>query len=259
MNKKKNIFGNYRDLSVLSLAAILILLCGLTYGGVLDKIFLPKPTAVIQAIISMYHDGTLFQNIVSSMRRVLVGWGWSAVAALPIGLAMVMSKKFSAIIQPVIEFVRYLPIVALVPLTVLYLGLGETEKYTIIFIGTFFQLVLMVGDTISSVDKNLINAAKTLGAKKWQTYVWVIFPACLPGLLDAFRVTIGWAWTYLVAAEMVASDSGLGYLIIKSQRFLATDVIFAGLILIGAIGLLTDMFFRLLTRIIVPWHERLGD
>ena len=119
MNKKKNIFGNYRYLSVLSLAAILILWCGLTYGGVLDKIFLPKPTAVIQAIISMYHDGTLFQNIVSSMRRVLVGWGWSAVAALPIGLAMVMSKKFSAIIQPVIEFVRYLPIVALVPLTVL--------------------------------------------------------------------------------------------------------------------------------------------
>lgn len=139
MNKKKNIFGNYRYLSVLSLAAILILWCGLTYGGVLDKIFLPKPTAVIQAIISMYHDGTLFQNIVSSMRRVLVGWGWSAVAALPIGLAMVMSKKFSAIIQPVIEFVRYLPIVALVPLTVLYLGLGETEKYTIIFIGTFFS------------------------------------------------------------------------------------------------------------------------
>ena len=117
----------------------------------------------------------------------------------------------------------------------------------------------LVGDTVSSVDRNLINAARTLGANKWQVYRWVIFPASLPGLMDSFRVTIGWAWTYLVVAEMVAADSGLGYVIIKSQRFLATDVIFAGLILIGLIGLLTDMFFRILTKVIVPWHERLGD
>ena len=117
----------------------------------------------------------------------------------------------------------------------------------------------MVGDTVSSVDRNLINAARTLGASRWQVYLWVIFPASLPGLMDSFRVTIGWAWTYLVVAEMVAADSGLGYVIIKSQRFLATDVIFAGLILIGLIGLLTDMFFRILTKVIVPWHERLGD
>lgn len=249
----------YVWLSFVSLGVIVILWCVLTYGGFLDKIFLPKPTEVVKAIIAMYQDGSLASNIFSSVRRVLVGWAWSAVAALPIGMAMVISKKFSAVVQPVIEFIRYLPIVALVPLTLLYLGIGETQKYTIIFIGTFFQLVLMVGDTVSSVDRNLINAARTLGASKWQVYRWVIFPASLPGLMDSFRVTVGWAWTYLVVAEMVAADSGLGYVIIKSQRFLATDVIFAGLILIGLIGLLTDMFFRILTKVIVPWHERLGD
>ena len=172
---------------------------------------------------------------------------------------MANSRKVSAFVQPIIEFARYLPVVALVPLTLLYLGIDETQKYTIIFLGTFFQLVLMVCDTVSSVDKNIINAASTLGANRWQVYKEVIFPASLPGLMDDFRLTIGWAWTYLVVAEMIAASNGLGYIILKSQRYLATDTIFAGLILIGLIGLLTDFLFRLLSRIVAPWQERLTD
>ena len=156
----------------------------------------------------------------------------------------------------IIGFARYLPVVALVPLTLLYLGIDETQKYTIIFLGTFFQLVLMVCDTVSGVDRNMINAVKTLGARKWQIYKEVIFPAALPGLMDDFRLTIGWAWTYLVVAEMVAASNGLGYMILKSQRYLATDTIFAGLILIGLIGLITDWIFRILTRIVAPWRGK---
>jgi len=117
----------------------------------------------------------------------------------------------------------------------------------------------MICDTVSAVDKNMLHAAQTLGASKFQTYLEVIFPASLPGLMDDFRLTIGWAWTYLVVAEMVAASSGLGYIILKSQRFLATDMIFSGLIMIGIIGLITDFALRLLTKIIVPWHERLSD
>jgi len=105
----------------------------------------------------------------------------------------------------------------------------------------------------------MINAAKTLGATRLQVYKEVIFPASLPGLMDDFRMTIGWAWTYLVVAEMVAASAGLGYIILKSQRFLATDIIFAGLIMIGLIGLVTDFLLRALTKLVVPWHERLGD
>jgi len=246
-------------LSFASFAVIIGVWCLLTYGGVLNKIFLPTPTAVGQAILDMYKDGTLGSHIGASTYRILVGWVLSAVAAVPIGMLMANSKKFSAIIQPVIEFARYLPVVALVPLTLLYCGIGEYQKFVIIFLGTFFQLVLMVNDTVSSVDKNLLNAAKTLGASKWQSYVLVLYPASLPGFMDSFRVTMGWAWTYLVVAEMIAANSGLGYVILKSQRFLATDKIFAGLILIGLIGLLTDWLFKLLTQLVVPWHERLGD
>ena len=117
----------------------------------------------------------------------------------------------------------------------------------------------MVCDTVSSVDRNMINAARTLGANRWQIYKEVIFPASLPGLMDDFRLTIGWAWTYLVVAEMVAASNGLGYIILKSQRFLATDVIFSGLITIGIIGLVSDFIVKLITRIIVPWKERLSD
>ncbi|MDO4554767.1 MAG: ABC transporter permease [Lachnospiraceae bacterium] len=250
---------NYRYLTAISFCAIIIVWCALTYSGLVNEIFIPSPTDVINTTVEMAKDGSLWINCWYSIKRVMVGWIWSAVTALPIGMVMARSKRFSAIIQPIIEFARYLPVVALVPLTILYLGIDETQKYVIIWLGTFFQLVLMVYDTVASVDKNLINAARTLGASKWQLYKEVIFPASLPGLLDDFRMTIGWAWTYLVVAEMVAASEGLGYIILKSQRFLATDVIFSGLITIGIIGLISDFIMRLITKIIVPWRERLDD
>lgn len=249
----------YRTVSAISFFGIVALWCLLTYGGLASEIFVPSPTKVLEATLEMAKDGSLWLNCWMSVKRVMVGWFWSAVAALPIGMCMARSKTFSAALQPVIEFARYLPVVALVPLTILYLGIGETQKYVIIWLGTFFQLVLMVCDTVSSVDKNMINAARTLGANRWQVYHAVIFPACLPGLMDDFRLTIGWAWTYLVVAEMVAASNGLGYIILKSQRFLATDVIFSGLITIGVIGLASDFIVKLLTRLVAPWHERLGD
>ncbi|MCR4841786.1 MAG: ABC transporter permease [Eubacterium sp.] len=255
--KKNN--AVYRLLSLICFCLIIAAWCILTFGGMVSDLFLPSPVAVIKRLVELYKDGSLWANCYESTMRVLIGWLWSAVVALPVGMIMANSKKFSAFIQPIIEFARYLPVVALVPLTLLYLGIGETQKYTIIFLGTFFQLVLMVCDTVSGVDKNLINAARTLGAGKWQVYKEVIFPAALPGLMDDFRLTIGWAWTYLVVAEMVAAENGLGYMILRSQRYLATDTIFAGLILIGLIGLITDFIFRILTRIVAPWFERLGD
>ena len=246
--KKKNRRLSYGCLSFISFCMIIGVWCIASYGGYVNAIFMPSPTAVWNSLTSMAKDGTLMMHCYVSTKRVMVGWLWSAVAALPIGMLMARSPKFSAVIQPVIEFVRYLPVVALVPLTLLYLGIEENQKYVIIFLGTFFQLVLMVCD-----------AARTLGASKLQVYTEVIFPAALPGLMDDFRLTIGWAWTYLVVAEMVAASAGLGYIILKSQRFLATDVIFAGLIMIGAIGLVTDFLIRILTKFVVPWHERLGD
>lgn len=251
-------FSN-RMLSGICFLLIIGFWCAASYGKWVDEMFLPSPTAVMAKLVSMAKDGSLWANCQESTARVLIGWLWSAVIALPAGMLMANSRRFCAFIQPIIEFARYLPVVALVPLTLLYLGIGESQKYTIIFLGTFFQLVLMVCDTVSGVDRNMINAARTLGAKRLQIYREVIFPAALPGLMDDFRLTIGWAWTYLVVAEMVAASNGLGYMILRSQRYLATDTIFAGLILIGLIGLVTDWIFRILTRIVAPWQDRLQD
>ena len=260
MNSKKlfNI-GPERTLSLICFILIIVAWCALSFGGVVSELFLPTPLAVVRKLVEMYQDGSLWANCYESTMRVVIGWVFSVIVALPCGMLMANSKKFSAFIQPIIEFARYLPVVALVPLTLLYLGIGESQKYTIIFLGTFFQLVLMVCDTVSGVDQNFINAAKTLGASKKQIYLEVIFPAALPGLMDDFRLTIGWAWTYLVVAEMVAASNGLGYMILTSQRYLATDTIFAGLILIGLIGLVTDFIFRILTKIVAPWQDRLND
>lgn len=254
---KKILGGSH--LTAISFACIILCWFLLTYGGFLNKVFLPKPDAVIMAARDMYTEGTLGIDLLASISRILIGWALSAVIALPIGMVIANSRQAREVFQPVIEFARYLPVTALVPLTLLYFGIGENQKYAVIFLGTFFQLVLMVSDAVSSVDKNLLNAARTLGVSRWQKYKWVLFPAALPGILDSFRLTIGWAWTYLVVAEMVAANSGIGYLILKSQRFLATDRIFAGLILIGLIGLVTDYLCRVLTKAIVPWFERLGD
>lgn len=246
-------------LSLICFFLIIAAWCFATYGGFVKEMFLPSPTNVITRMVEMSKDGSLWLSCWESTQRVLVGWFWSVVIALPCGMLMASSRKFSAFIQPIIEFARYLPVVALVPLTLLYMGIGESQKYMIIFLGTFFQLVLMVCDTVSGVDENMINAAKTLGANRWQVYKEVIFPAALPGLMDDFRMTVGWAWTYLVVAEMVAASNGLGYMILRSQRYLATDTIFAGLIMIGLIGLVTDFLFRLLSRVVAPWYERLSD
>lgn len=257
MESKK--ISTEKMLSLSCFLMIMVAWCVLTYGGFVSEIFLPSPTQVVVRMVELAKSGDLWLSCWASTRRVMIGWIWSVVIALPCGMLMASSRKFAAFIQPIIEFARYLPVVALVPLTLLYMGIGESQKYMIIFLGTFFQLVLMICDTVSSVDKNMINAAKTLGASKTQVYTEVIFPASLPGLMDDFRMTVGWAWTYLVVAEMVAASNGLGYMILRSQRYLATDTIFAGLIMIGLIGLVTDWLFRAATKLVAPWHERLTE
>lgn len=245
-------------IALISFAVIMLVWWASTAFTSVSAVFLPSPRSVAETLARMAQDGSLLANTWKSTYRVFVGWLLSVALALPLGMLCATSRTCRAILQPVTEFMRYLPVVALVPLTLLYFGIGESQKYAIIFLGTFFQLLLMVADSVSSVDQKLINAAATLGASRSQQYFRVLLPAALPSLMDDMRLTIGWAWTYLVVAEMVAADAGLGYMILKNQRYLATDVIFAGLIMIGLVGLVTDLLFRLMSRIIVPWQERLN-
>jgi len=243
-------------LIALSFLVLLALWALAAYSGWVKELFLPRPDAVLGAFVEMHREGVLLAYTWASTYRVMVGWALAVLFGVPLGLAIATSKRTAAICAPLIEFARYLPVVALVPLTLLYFGIGDAQKFVVIFLGTFFQLVLMVVDSVAAVPADLTRAAATLGASRAQSYRLVLFPGALPGILDNLRITIGWAWTYLVVAELVAANSGLGYMILRAQRFLAIDRIFAGLIIIGLLGLATDCLFKLLTRLVVPWSEK---
>lgn len=249
---------SYKILTLSSFFLLAATWCLLSYGGMVKELFLPTPDAVYKAVINMHQEQILVSYTLVSLYRVMVGWGMAVLVAVPLGLLIGTSKKAEALLEPTIDFARYLPVVALVPLTLLYFGIGDLQKFIIIFLGTFFQLVLMVSDVVANVPRDLLRAAATLGASRWQTYRLVLLPASLPGIMDSLRITVGWAWTYLVVAELVAANSGLGYMILKAQRFLAVDQIFAGLIIIGLLGLITDYSFKWLTRLVVPWSEKVG-
>jgi NitT/TauT family transport system permease protein len=173
--------------------------------------------------------------------------------ALPLGLVIGAYRPVRAFFEPLLEFARYLPAVAFVPIVLLWTGIGEISKITVIWIGTFFQMVIMISEDVSRVPMPQVEAARTLGATGGEVVGLVLLRSALPAMFDTLRITLGWAWTYLVVAEIVAANNGLGYAILRAQRFLQTDRIFVGIIVIGLIGLCTDQLLRWIHRRLFPW------
>ena len=220
-------------------------------GG--STLFLPSPSDIARAALALARDGSLLVHTQASLVVIMSGWALAAVVAVPLGILMGTLKLVEALVEPVVDFVRYLPVSALIPLLILYIGIGTAEKVAVIFIGTFFQLVLLVADVSAHVSKDLLDSAYTLGADRGTVFTRVLVPATLPGVMDNLRITLGWAWTYLVVAELVSADRGLGYLILDSMRGLFTDRIFVGLFTIGLLGLASDLGFKWLHRRLLPW------
>ena len=243
----------YWMLAVLGLVLPLLLWWGLVELAWLSKVFLPSPVMVWSRCIKWFTTDHLGSDVGISCYRVIAGWLLSAVLALPLGLFIGTFRPLQALLEPLMEFVRYMPAVAFSPLVMIWVGIEEGAKIAIIFIGTFFQMILMVAEDVRRVPSAQIEAAQTMGATRMEIIEQVLLPSAKPALLDTLRLTLGFAWTYLVVAELVAANSGLGYAILKAQRFLQTDKIFAGIILIGLIGLLTDQAFRWLHRKAFPW------
>ena len=224
-----------------------------TYGGFTSPIFLPAPDQVIGAAIRLANEGTLLHHIWSSVEVILLGFLVSSAVAVPLGLVMGTFRIVQSAIEPMINFVRYLPVTSFVPLFILWIGIGLEERVMVIVFGTFFQQVVMVADVTGGVQRDLLNAGYTLGASRRDVVVHVLGPAALPGILDVLRVTMGWAWTYLVVAELVASSSGLGYISMQGLRGFQVDVIFMAIAIIGILGLITDLVFRVLRARLAPW------
>ncbi len=247
--------GLYLILALSSFGFFLVLWSILTYGRLVDPLFLPSPGRVFKAGVDLFVELGFTTDILNSVYRVMMGFVIAAIIGVPIGLIMGTFKVAEAFTEPVVGFIRYMPASAFIPLFILWLGIGDVEKIAIIFVGSFFQLVLMVAVVAKNVHKDLLETAYTLGAKRFQVIRKVLLPASLPGIVDTLRIIVGWAWTYIIVAELVASASGIGYMIISSQRMLRTGNIIFGILTIGMLGLITDFFAKWLYNKLFPWVE----
>lgn len=243
----------YLTVSALVGFAGLLFWCVLAYGGFVQSDFLPTPVAVGQAAVAMALDGSLYVNTVASVTEIMSGFILASIISVPLGILMGSFKIVEAAIEPVTNFVRYLPVSAMIPLLILWVGIDLEEKIAVIFIGTFFQQLILIADVSRSVSSDLLDVSYTLGADRRTVIRRVLIPATMPGVMDTLRVTLGWAWTYLVVAELVAANKGLGYLILNAARGLFTDQIFVGIMVIGLLGLMTDQLFKLLRHLLLPW------
>ncbi|MFC4777199.1 ABC transporter permease [Paenibacillus sp. GCM10023252] len=237
----------------LSFLLLLALWSALSYTEAVNPLFLPKPHEVLRTFGELLGSPEYWEHIGISVFRVSAGFLLACLIGIPIGIFAGTFKYGEAFIEPPMEFIRYMPAVAFIPLIMVWAGIGEWAKILLIFIGCFFQLVLMVSDITRRVSHDLLHASFTLGASRWKAIETVLIPAIQPQLMNTLRLILGWAWTYLVVAELVAVNSGLGYAIMKAQRFLNTDQIFVGIIVIGLLGLISDRIFAFLNRRFFPW------
>ncbi|NJL88632.1 MAG: ABC transporter permease [Coleofasciculaceae cyanobacterium SM2_1_6] len=242
-----------RVLSCLSIAMPFFLWLIIASTGVVDKLFLPSPTQVLQAFWDLWTQEDLAKDIIFSLFRVGSGFLLAASVSIPLGILMGTFPSIRAIFEPLIGLVRYMPASAFIPLLILYFGIGETPKILLIFIGTLFFNTLMVMDAVKFVPKELIETTYTLGGRRFQVLLQVISPFILPNIIDAARVNMAASWNLVIVSELVAATEGLGRRITVAQRFLKTDQIFAGVIMIGLIGLTIDLLFRLLQQVSCKW------
>lgn len=243
-------------LSITSIALPLLLWWLITTFAKIDSKFLPSPANVIEAAGRLWASGDLLKDTVASLWRVGVGFTIGVVLAIPIGVLMGSFASIRALLEPLFGLVRYMPAPAFIPLLILYQGIGEEPKITLIFIGTFFFNALMVMDAVKFVPKDLIEATYMLGGSRVRILTQVILPHVLPGIIDACRINLACAWQLVIVSELIAATEGLGRRISVAGRFLKTDEIFVGLIVIGAIGLAFDLLFQYLLRVSCHWASQ---
>ena len=235
-------------ISIVVFALLLIAWWIATVTGEVKPLFLPRPESVLAKLIELAGTGQLWQDASISIWRITIGFLISTAFALPIGVLIGCYKAWEAIVEPVVDFIRYMPVVAFVPLTILWTGTGDTQKYLIIWIGTFFQQVLLIMDNVKGVPWDFINLGRTLQMPERRILMRIVLPSAWPGIWDSLRISLGWAWTWLVVAELVAATSGMGYRITTAQRFFQTDLIIGYILLLGCFGLATDQAMKAIGR-----------
>jgi len=227
----------------------------------LQPLFLPTPEVVFERLYESatgeLTDAPLAEHFGWSMFRVFTAFIAACVTAIPIGVAMGVSRVLRGIFDPPIEFYRPLPPLAYLPLIVIWFGIDELSKILLIYLACFAPLAMSARAGVRSVSQEQIHAAYSMGATKWQVIWHVVVPAAMPEILTAMRIAIGFGWTTLVAAEMVAANKGLGQMVLNASNFLRTDIVIMGIIVIGVVAYLFDLLMRYVERVVVPWKGKI--
>jgi taurine transport system permease protein len=252
--------GGTMLLSAATIAALLLAWTIVTGAGWIAPLFLPSPRAILVALRQAW-DGAFDGNPLplqagASLMRVLSAFVLAALVGIPAGLAMGVSRRAQAVLDPVIEFYRPLPPLAYLPLMVIWFGIGETSKIMLIFLACFAPVALATRSGVLSASTDQVNAALSMGATRWQVLLHVVLPAATPEILVGLRIGMGVGWTTLVAAEMVAANAGLGQMVLNASNFLRTDVVVMGILVIGLFAVLFEVGMRWLERTLVPWKGR---
>lgn len=225
-----------------------------------NPLFLPSPADVWSAFTDIAREGykgsTLLGHVGASLRRILIAMFFVFVTAVPLGIVCGRSRLVRAVFDPIIEFYRPLPPLAYYSLLVLWFGIGDTSKVILLFLSGFAPMFIAAVYSARRIPADRINGARSLGANGFRLYAFVIFPSCLPDLLTGFRTAVGVTYATLVAAEMVAAVSGIGWMALDASKYLRSDIIYAVIIIMGIIAILIDSAIRLLIRRVSPWIEQ---
>ena len=252
--------GDSLKISAFVIAGLIFFWWFVTYAGFIKPLFLPSPMEVINALVTMLRDGftgvSFWEHTWISTLRVFGAFLLACVIGIPLGIAMGMSPLARGIFDPPIEFYRPIPPLAYLPLMIIWFGIDELSKVLLIFLSVLAPLVLGARAGVRSAAIEQIHAAYSFGATRWQVIRMVILPAAMPEIITAMRVGIGFGWTTLVAAEMVAATSGLGYTVLSASRFLQTDIVIMGIVVIAIIAYAFDHLVRFVERRVVPWKGR---
>ena len=245
---------------LISLAAVSLMLVLWQLSGSLkwiDPLLLPPPSEILATgadlLANGYRQTPLWQHFLISVGRALMAFLVAIIIGVPLGLGMGLSRTLAAALDPFVQFLRPLPKIALIPLVIVWFGIGEGAKFFLIFISSFLSIVVGAAAAALAVSQSRLRAAQTLGASRRQLLTYVVLPNALPELFTSVRLSVGIGWTSLIAAEMVAANSGLGWMVINAGSYLRTDVVLLGIVLLGLAGYLFDWSLLRLQRRYAPW------
>ena len=253
-------FDKYFYASISTVFVLFFVWIFLTSTGIADELFLPGPVKVWQSFLSVltegYQGSTLVVHVYTSLLRILISFLLACIVGIPLGILMGASKFARALLNPLIEFYRPLPPLGLYTLLVMWLGIGEESKLSLLFLAGLPGVIIATIQAVQDIDESYLRVARGLGASKRTILLNVYLPAAGPTILAGMRISLGFVYTVLVAAEIVAATAGIGWMIWDASKFLLSDVVIMGLIVLGLTGVALDLFMRLLGKLLMPWTRK---